>query len=559
MTPPLTSPSATITAQLLLLLLLLFGNTAVASAQSPAVSVTQIVAFDEGTEVDLLNVPPYGASIVALDWEEGQLTVYDLDGSQRFSIDYAVGLSNCCNNFPSYVFVDSRELKHPDRAELVVAFESDGDSSHVRAFDETETILFSKSFGRNLYYDPYLHVDTASGAGFVAISPHVGRHDSVYGYRFSDFTLGLRTLGRLGDDYPIYEGAPLLVVQEDTLGVAYAADFSVVSRIEPIFNMKELTVLSVDFRHDGQLDAIAYRHDTINGDIFTRVLVYDAKGYIYLDSTLEGRYSGLSTSAITGLRARHGGYHYLSLRLRSGSKTAEFAFRSDTGTLIEAGNTGPIFILPVCFQGEPYYLALTQNFLFTNTLYSQLDATAQEVLPNAIYYQGDSATFLTVVGSCDPSASANLSLAYTQNNPPRVLFTDADGIVQAELPFHNFAFPLRFGDAVYVYNDRADDGRFGPTIYRVGDRSSAVSQDVEPLPVVLAPNPTSGIFTLTGEASAVNELRISLYDATGKAIGASVDVYPGEAIAAPAAAGMYTVRVTDIKTGETVTKRLVVQ
>ena len=529
------------------------------TAQTPAIDVTQVVAFAPGVEVYWDNVAPYGESIVAHDADARRLAVYDLMGALRFDVDYARDLPECCRPRVTFVFVDARELKSPSRAEVVFAFRMQDGETYVRAFDDTGALLLSVNYpSRQLAKDPYLYVDGVSGAGFAAISIETVDYDSTHVYRFADYAIGLRVAGEVDDDYPVFEGVPLVVNQRDTLAIGYSVGLEEVTRLTHTFGARFFSLLPIDLRHDGRLDAVARSTDTVDGVAVTRIVVYDASGYRYLDTLLAGEIFGFSIYAILGLRAPRGGYFYLELAGQGDDLSFEFAFRSDSGTLVEIGDTGPLFTQNVCFLGVPYLMSAVPGWFVVATLYSAVDASAQVALPPQITYDGERAALHAVIGTCDAGTVTSLSLTYDQATRQRLLFTDADTVVHAELPYYNFAYAIRVGGKVHAYCDRAADGTPAVAIYHIGEVITSVKPAPEVSAVLLAPNPASEYFTLHGcEAEAV--MQVDLYDASGRLVGRHTDITAGERLPVPAAAGVYVAQVTEVGTGRTTARRLVVR
>ena len=338
-------------------------------------------------------------------------------------------------------------------------------------------------------------------------------------------------------------GSELAVVvrQGDSLAVGYASDLREISRVRPVDSATVIfSVIGTDLREDGLLDAASLSRVTVDGVPQSRLLVYDASGHVFVDTSFASDRATLGRWTYEGFIDARGRYTLLIFYSDGADGTVALTLRSDTGERLTAEDSGRYVFGEGCYRGRPYLLSLDSEGRFRNTLHSVADGSPEVTLPAGIRYDGDSAALLLTVEPCGSDPASGVSLCYDQEARQRLLFTDAAATVLAELPYGRAAYPLLGLGGVYAYADRAADGRAAAAVFRIGEGVSTSADAPPALSLELWPNPASERFAIRADA-APEGFGVEVLDALGRRTAAYARVPAGETLPAPEQSGVYSV------------------
>ena len=531
------------------------------SAQIDPLSVTQLLAVPEEVDLEVADVAPYGPSIVTADQSTGRVTVYDLAGGVRFSIDAAGSVT--VGSSMAVVFAGSAQLANPDRAELTVAFTAPSGNAYLRSLDETGALLLDELFlASGPPVDISLYAEEAGGSGFAVVEFGGFQADSVWAYSFADYRLALRVEGEVdnvGDEFP---DQPLIVEQGDSLALGYSADLSPAGTIRPLPGAIRFGVVGADLLRDGILDAYSTVNAVVGGVDGTRIVFYDATGRIHVDTLVEGVVGSVNSFGFLGLLPPDGGFHALQYTFGGQGVSVELDLRTDTGRLLADQASASFFTLEGCYRGESYLLTTLPQIFAVDTLYDGRDGSPSIGVPAIIMYEGQPAAFQSAAGWCTANYADGPSLVYDQEDAERLLFTSPvdDTTVVAEVAYADEAYGFSYGGISLAVSDLDADGNPATTVYRIGDAASATRGAQPALDLAFAPNPAAGGFAvLAPETSAGAQLSVTVHALDGRTVAAHATVAPGQTLPTPRLPGVYVVRVTDAASGRAGVRRLVVE
>lgn len=532
-----------------------------------SVPVTQVRSFPYFNSLSPFNteireIPLYDFSIVNLNQAEGKLEVFDLEGNARFTIDYGLGLNLSPTTLPEFEFVGKPGLLDSTIVEVVFALNDSDQNEITRRISEDNDVIYQQEIPSFVFPDyPYFYEDPLTKEGFVA-HQIFNESDSVLVYSYSGATrIGLGGAFEYENLRSFYSGIPLIITQGDSLAIGYDVFAQEVSRMEPRFGANQLTILVNDISNDGVLDAYSTIDTVINGNLATRAIWYDNNGTTFLDTFLVGQVDEFNESRYTTALLPDSAQYTLNYSWITSSDTFNVTFSVETGALIESQIYPFYFPNTVCFEGEEYLVNSFESRLRSDTLYNWQTGAIERSLPSAVSYEGEVAKLSNVVGLCDPNLPERVALVYDQPTQQRILFTDADTTVQAELSYQQFAFAFRLDGNVYALADLDENGAPASTVYRIGEQISNSKEVTDDLEISVAPNPARSYFQvlMTEHVAEGSPVQVEIYTLSGQEVARHENVQNSQALATPALPGVYIVQIVQSATGRRITEKLVVR
>lgn len=533
-------------------------------ALAQAELLTEIRSFPGIVSTTLEDIPLYGNTIVSHKFRiDGEFEVFDLDGESIFAIDYADGIASS-SSFHRARFVEEVDLLDAGLVEVVFAVEDTDRNLHIRRFNEKGNLNFSHIIPSTHTPDrfPYFFTDQNSKQGFLAYSlSFSGNEEKVFVYPFSSDSTIFELEGELFNSAAVYPEIPLIVYPEEDLLVGYDVRVQEIIRMEPMFGADNLTAPYADIGHDGVLDAYSFVDTLIGGQEATRAIWYDIEGTIYLDTFLMGRVFGIARWGVTGLLPSEAGFYGLRYRLSSDVETLEFRLRSDTGQAIGVNEYYRTYNRKACYKGETYLLNRITRENILDTLYNSRSGKVVFNIPQRIFYENQAANLQNVIGKCDVNDSESIALVYNQPRDNKLVFTNADTLEKAVLPFINFASASRFDESIYAFSDVNSEGEAVRTLYRINEQVSNTQRFAAPLALTLAPNPARDYFKVIADDKLIDQgaLEVHVYTASGREVALHVNVQQGRILEVPEVPGVYFIQASQPATGYRVTEKLVVR